>query len=88
MALHTVTCYRNSTRCKVCGEKLLKSMKAEHLSQWRSIERIMECIQNDNDKELTMALNHGVKLDYRVDRQEKCYCIFALNMMRKNVFSC
>jgi formamidopyrimidine-DNA glycosylase len=35
-AAHTVQCYRNSTKCKVCGEVILKEKKKEHLNHWRS----------------------------------------------------
>ena len=28
---HTITCYRNSTKCKVCGEVISKAKKKEHL---------------------------------------------------------
>lgn len=34
-ATHTVLCYRNSTKCKVCHKVILKSKKKEHLQQWR-----------------------------------------------------
>ena len=30
-AAHTVQCYRNSTKCKICGEVILKEKKKEHL---------------------------------------------------------
>ena len=32
---HTITCFRNSTKCKVCKEVILKAKKREHLEQWR-----------------------------------------------------
>ena len=35
VAAHTVQCYRNSTKCKVCGEVILKSKKKEHLEKLR-----------------------------------------------------
>lgn len=34
---HTVQCYRASTKCKICGEVILKEKKKEHLEYWRSI---------------------------------------------------
>ena len=30
-AAHTVMCYRNSTKCKVCHKVILKTKKKEHL---------------------------------------------------------
>lgn len=30
-AAHTVLCYRNSTKCKICSKVILKSKKKEHL---------------------------------------------------------
>ena len=35
---HTVQCYRASTKCKICGEVILKAKKMEHLAHWRSEE--------------------------------------------------
>jgi len=33
--IHTIQCYRNSTKCKICNEVILKQMKREHLDSWR-----------------------------------------------------
>jgi RNase P subunit RPR2 len=38
MVTHTVVCYRNSTKCKLCGEVILKDKKKEHLSKWRDLD--------------------------------------------------
>lgn len=38
MVAHTVVCYRNSTKCKLCGEVVLKDRKKEHLAKWRDLE--------------------------------------------------
>jgi hypothetical protein len=35
MAIHTVACFRNSTKCKVCGEVIQRDRKKEHLIKWR-----------------------------------------------------
>lgn len=35
LAAHTVQCYRNSTKCKVCGDIINKDKKKEHLQRWR-----------------------------------------------------
>ena len=34
-AAHTIQCYRNSTKCRICGDIILKSKKKEHLEKWR-----------------------------------------------------
>ena len=33
--VHTIECYRNSTKCKVCNEIIQKDNKKEHLKRWR-----------------------------------------------------
>ena len=38
MVTHTVVCYRNSTKCKLCGEVILKDKKKEHLTKWRDLD--------------------------------------------------
>ena len=40
MAAHTVTCYRDSTKCKVCGEVISKATKKQHLARWRDVEKL------------------------------------------------
>ena len=44
---HTLQCYRNSTKCKVCGEVILKDKKKEHLARWRDTELLLTAIKND-----------------------------------------
>jgi len=65
MAFHTVTCYRKTVRCKVCGESIQRSIKSQHLNLWRSIQKITNAIEKDDEEELTMILDHGVKVDYK-----------------------
>ena len=38
IAMHTVQCYRNSTKCKVCNEVIQRDQKKEHLAKWRREE--------------------------------------------------
>lgn len=38
IAAHTVQCYRNSTKCKVCSKVILKDKKKEHLMHWRNLD--------------------------------------------------
>jgi hypothetical protein len=47
---HTVQCYRNSTKCKVCGKVILKDKKKEHLNRWRNLELLMQAILDDHDE--------------------------------------
>lgn len=66
MATHTVTCFRNSTKCKVCGEKVQKSQKSEHLTLWRNPQKAIEAIEKDNEEELTLMLGHGTSSNLSV----------------------
>lgn len=49
-ATHTVQCYRNSTKCKVCCEVILKEKKKEHLNRWRDIDLLLNAIMNDHEE--------------------------------------
>ena len=66
MVTHTVACYRNSTKCKVCGERLKKTMKAEHLAAWRSNEKLVAAIEKNSEEELTLVLDHGVSPEQHI----------------------
>ena len=35
---HTVQCYRNSTKCKACGQVIAKDAKKRHLEKWRNLD--------------------------------------------------
>lgn len=35
---HTIQCYRNSTKCRVCNQVVHKDMKKQHLDKWRNHE--------------------------------------------------
>jgi superfamily II helicase len=71
LASHTIECYRNSTKCKICGEVVKKSQKKSHLDYWRSKQKVKEVLQKDNDNELTKILDHGLLIDYKFD-EENC----------------
>lgn len=43
-AAHTVMCYRNSTKCKVCSKVILKTKKKEHLIYWRDPVGLLKSI--------------------------------------------
>eukprot|EP00826_Nyctotherus_ovalis_P054903 TRINITY_DN723_c0_g3_i1.p1 TRINITY_DN723_c0_g3~~TRINITY_DN723_c0_g3_i1.p1 ORF type:complete len:152 (-),score=34.49 TRINITY_DN723_c0_g3_i1:318-773(-) len=66
---HTIKCYRNSISCKVCGEKLLRSMKAKHLAYWRSEDLLLDCIANDDEEELNLAFDHGADPEHHIKGQ-------------------
>jgi len=57
---HTVQCYRNSTKCKVCGEVILKEKKKEHLARWRSHDLLLKSIMNDHEEEVSLHFDHGM----------------------------
>jgi predicted transcriptional regulator len=41
MATHTVACYRNSTKCRACGDIILKDKKQEHIRKFRDFKRLI-----------------------------------------------
>lgn len=47
---HTVMCYRNSTKCKVCRQVILKAKKKEHLIMWRDPAGLQEAICQDHEE--------------------------------------
>jgi ankyrin repeat protein len=59
-AAHTVQCYRNSTKCKVCGEVILKEKKKEHLSHWRNNVNLLDAIKNDHEEQVSLHFDHGM----------------------------
>lgn len=72
IALHTVECYRNSTKCRVCGDIIQKDRKRDHivkfkdyqvrlLSQCQSafLQRLVELIKQDNEEEASLFFDHG-----------------------------
>eukprot|EP00826_Nyctotherus_ovalis_P045087 TRINITY_DN493_c0_g1_i2.p1 TRINITY_DN493_c0_g1~~TRINITY_DN493_c0_g1_i2.p1 ORF type:complete len:292 (-),score=92.36 TRINITY_DN493_c0_g1_i2:92-967(-) len=67
MVTHTVACFRNSAKCRACGERIPKNSKAEHLALWKSNDRITKCIAKDDEDELTLILEHGTKLEHKVE---------------------
>ena len=38
IAAHTIACFRNSTKCKICKEVIQKAKKGDHLKYWRNQE--------------------------------------------------
>ena len=50
LAAHTVQCYRNSTKCKVCGEIINKDKKKEHLMRWRDQNELKNAIIEDKEE--------------------------------------
>ena len=77
LASHTIECYRNSTKCKICGEIVNKANKKAHLEYWRSKQKIKEALQKDNDEELGKLLDHGLSLEAKFD--EEGYCIIFIS---------
>jgi len=68
-ASHTIECYRNSSKCKVCGEIVKKSYKKAHLELWRSKQKVKEVIQKDNDIEIIKILDHGLNPNFKFDEE-------------------
>ena len=59
-AAHTVQCYRNSTKCKVCSEVIHKDKKTDHLSHWRNNGNLMDAIKNDHEEQVSLHFDHGM----------------------------
>lgn len=53
LAAHTVQCYRNSTKCKVCGEIIHKDKKKEHLYRWRDQAQLKNAIIDDKEEQVS-----------------------------------
>ena len=53
LAAHTVQCYRNSTKCKVCGEIIRKDKKKEHLMRWRDQNQLKSAIIEDKEEQVS-----------------------------------
>ena len=44
IATHTVQCYRNSTKCKICKEVIGKADKKSHILQFRDLKKMKKAI--------------------------------------------
>lgn len=53
LAAHTVQCYRNSTKCKVCGDIINKDKKKEHLMRWRDESMLKAAIIDDKEEQVS-----------------------------------
>ena len=53
LAAHTVQCYRNSTKCKVCGDIINKDKKKEHLARWRDQNQLKNAIIEDKEEQVS-----------------------------------
>jgi len=69
-AAHTVQCYRNSTKCKVCGKVILKSKKKEHLMRWRDPNQLLEAIENDHEDQVSLHFDHGVDCNMQYKEEQ------------------
>ena len=69
-AAHTVQCYRNSTKCKICSKVILKSKKKEHLMRWRDTRQLIEAIKEDHEDQVSLHFDHGVdcNMQYKDDK--------------------
>lgn len=60
---HTVQCYRQSTKCRICGEIIQKSKKKEHLMKWRSIEGLLTALREDDEESSSLYFDHGMDVN-------------------------
>ena len=70
---HTITCFRTSTKCKICKEVILKAKKREHLEQWRNEDLLISEIKQDNEERVNLFFEHGleVNLKFAAEKFEK-----------------
>ena len=67
---HTIQCYRNSTKCKICGEIILKEKKKEHLARWRNVDLLIEALINDHEEHVSMHFDHGMDVNMQFGMAE------------------
>ena len=69
MSKHTISCIKNSSRCKKCDEYVHKdkASKQRHLIRWRDPKRIKFYIENDEEEKLMQFYGHGAKPDIVLD---------------------
>jgi len=72
MATHTVACYRNSTKCRLCGMIIQKDKKKEHINRFRDIKKLVQLIKEDNEEEVSLYFDHelDVNLEIKEEMQE------------------
>ena len=69
-AAHTITCFRNATKCKICKEVIQKAKKREHLEKWRSQDLLLEEIAKDNDERVNLFFEHGMDVNVKFKAPE------------------
>ena len=57
---HTVQCYRNSTKCKVCNEIIFKDKKKIHLARWRDQDKLKQSVIEDHEELVSKHFDHGM----------------------------
>ena len=67
-AAHTIQCFRNATKCKICKEVIQKAKKREHLEQWRNEELLVRDILNDNEERVNLYFEHGLDVNHVIVR--------------------
>ena len=59
-ASHTVQCYRNSTKCRICNKVIQKDKKKEHLARWRNNENLIQAVLDDHEEQVSLHFDHGM----------------------------
>ena len=67
---HTITCYRNATKCKICSEVIQKNKKREHLEKWRNQEGLLKDIEQDNEDRVNLYFDHGLDVNVKFTAEE------------------
>ena len=73
LAAHTVQCYRNSTKCKVCGDIINKDKKKEHLLRWRDEDALKAAVIEDSEENVNQHFDHGMdcNMQFTMDKKEE-----------------
>lgn len=60
MGSHLVSCYRESVKCKSCGEVIPRASRKQHLSHWRTLPRLRQSILSRDSLTTALFFAHGV----------------------------
>lgn len=68
---HTIQCYRNATKCKICNEVVKKDDKKQHLQKWRNLEGLAQEIVKDNEEIASLYFDHGLNVNLQFVHNKK-----------------
>jgi len=68
---HTIQCYRNATKCRVCNQVIHKDKKRQHLEKWRNLDSLMREICEDNEEQVSLFFDHGLDVNLQFMNNKK-----------------